>query len=104
MIAAQWKCLATMIKPPSVTSITAAVSGLPTSRFASAEDASIGGTGRRNAEMGQAGPAEVLDQRQWSGLLDEDHDAVAVNRTWKPGWSSAGGVRLRSHNWASVGR
>ena len=40
---------------------------------------SIGGTGRGNAEMRQAGSAEVLDQRQWPGLLDEDHDAVGVN-------------------------
>ena len=40
---------------------------------------SIGGSGRGNAEMRQARPAEVLDQRQWPGLLDEDHDAVGTN-------------------------
>src|SRR5215211_4320650 len=41
--------------------------------------ASIGGAGRGNAEMRQARPAEVLDQRQRPGLLDEDHDAVGMN-------------------------
>ena len=63
----------------------------------------VGGTRRRDAQMGQAGPPEILHGRQRTGLLDDDHDRPdGAKRICMPGCRRAGGSRSRSHNGASV--
>ena len=100
-------------RPPNVTSIAAARSSCASSRAPRRNERAVGGTGPADADGGQTGPAEVLDEGERAGrqhLQRRAHGrsrrtaaaSASTKRTTAPGSSSAGGSRSTSQTATSV--